>query len=52
MKYDCHINVEYVGSLQVMKYLYKYLHKGPDAAVAQIKRDEITEYLNSRYISA
>ncbi|KAI3636479.1 hypothetical protein MIR68_005831 [Amoeboaphelidium protococcarum] len=50
-KYDCHINVEFVGNQAMMKYLYKYVHKGPDAALAELDRDEITEYLNSRYIS-
>jgi hypothetical protein len=28
MSFDCHCNVEYVNSLNCMKYLFKYLLKG------------------------
>src|SRR5436190_15828929 len=31
-KYNCHINVEYVGSIRAVKYLYKYIYKGHDVA--------------------
>lgn len=31
-KYDCHFHVEVVASLESVKYLYKYLFKGPDRA--------------------
>lgn len=51
-KYDCHINVEVCCSVKSVKYLYKYVYKGHDAAVAEISTDEITEYLNARYVSA
>lgn len=29
-KYDCHINVEVCADIKVVKYLYKYIHKGHD----------------------
>ncbi|CAG9815944.1 unnamed protein product [Phaedon cochleariae] len=30
VKYDCHLNVELCGSLKSIRYLYKYVEKGPD----------------------
>ena len=51
-KYDCHINVEVCCSVKSVKYLYKYVYKGHDAAVAEVSRDEIKEYINARYVSA
>ena len=40
-----------------VKYLYKYVYKGPDRAVVSIRdekneKNEIAKYLNSRYVSA
>ena len=32
LRFDCHINVERVIGVQSIKYLYKYLWKGPDRA--------------------
>ena len=41
--FNCHINVEVVSSLKSVKYLYKYVYKGYDAAniivEGQIMRD-------------
>ena len=57
-KYNCHINVEITNSIVAVKYLYKYIYKGPDRTCMSIQRedgpavDEIREYLDSRYISA
>ena len=56
-KYDCHINVEICSSIRSVKYLYKYVYKGPDRAVVSIRdekdeKNEIAKYLNSRYVSA
>jgi len=53
-KYDCHINVEICSSIRSVKYLYKYVYKGHDRIIATIENqyDEITKYLNARYVSA
>jgi hypothetical protein len=32
MLYSCHINVEICSSIKAVKYLYKYIYKGPDGA--------------------
>jgi len=65
-RYQAHINVEYVNKSRVLKYLCKYVNKGPDRAQVifeKIKKeqepplnketdtiDEIQEYLDCRYI--
>jgi hypothetical protein len=42
-----------VVSLAAAKYITKYTHKGPDRATLQIqKRDEVSEFRDSRYIAA
>jgi hypothetical protein len=66
-KYDAHINVEIATSITSVKYLYKYVYKGGDRAVAEIQkeqdtqdvnqfrllqRDETKVYVDGRYISA
>ena len=59
-KYNCHINVEIATSITAVKYLYKYVYKGHDRTCPviqqddghQMVRDEIKEYLDSRYVSA
>lgn len=57
-KYECHINVEYCASIQSIKYIFSYLHKGHDRAFCKIKKedddvkDEISNYIDGRYISA
>ncbi len=37
-KYHTHINVERCSSISAVKYLYKYVYKGPDRATAIVKR--------------
>ena len=52
-KYRCHINVEICATVQSVKYIYKYIYKGPDRAMIQIQDiDEIKQYTDTRYISA
>ena len=56
---DCHINVEIATSITAVKYLFKYVYKGHDrASITMVNHqksddiDEISEYLDSRYVSA
>ncbi len=37
MQYQCHINVEVYNSITVVKYLYKYVYKGHDRALAMVQ---------------
>jgi hypothetical protein len=37
-KYHAHINVEICSSISAVKYLYKYVYKGPDRATAVVER--------------
>ncbi|XP_053112177.1 uncharacterized protein LOC128327402 [Hemicordylus capensis] len=60
-KYNAHINVEVCASVKSVKYLYKYVYKGHDAASIKLQQenqtgilehDEITTFLDGRYVSA
>jgi hypothetical protein len=49
--FKCHINVEICTSIQAIKYMHKYVFKGPDRGTLQILfPDEITRYLTCRYV--
>ncbi len=37
-KYHAHINVEICSSISTIKYMYKYVYKGPDRATAILER--------------
>ena len=54
VKYECHINVEVCASVKAVKYIHKYIFKGYDSTTLLVsnERDEVKEYLDSRYISA
>ena len=62
LKYDCHVNVEVVATVVAVKYLYKYISKGPDRAIVEINKpsgvnsnnmvDEVKQFLDCRYLSA
>ncbi|XP_020272658.1 uncharacterized protein LOC109847832 [Asparagus officinalis] len=66
VKYQSHINVEWCNRGRSIKYLFKYITKGPDHASISLrshkssssgsnnheKTDEIQYYLDCRYISA
>ena len=53
-RFNCHINVERVFATQSIKYLYKYLSKGPDRAelnidCSTVEHDEVHAALDGRY---
>ena len=53
MQFDCHINLEVCGSIKAVKYVHKYIYKGPDhATVLTEGKNEIHSYLDARYISS
>ncbi|KAE8260490.1 hypothetical protein A4X13_0g301 [Tilletia indica] len=55
--FDCHMNVEVCTAISAVKYLYKYIFKGPDQITITTDVegnrtiDEITDYLQARYVS-
>ncbi|XP_050374857.1 uncharacterized protein LOC126792486 [Argentina anserina] len=55
-KYDCHINVEVCCSIKSVKYLYKYVYKGPDRVTFQVRpedsQDEIRNFVDARWVCA
>ena len=54
-KYHAHINVEVVETVQVCKYIYKYIYKDEDCIILhfdEINLNEIAEYLNGCYIES
>ncbi len=52
-KYSAHINVEICKSIQIIKYIYKYMYKEKDQTIMKLKNNlnEITCHLNDHYIS-
>ncbi|KAK5968804.1 hypothetical protein GCK32_018692 [Trichostrongylus colubriformis] len=61
LKYDCRLNLEICGIMSAVKYLNKYIYKGPDRARVNIENephvenqniDEIKQHLNTRYVCA
>ncbi|KAI5432851.1 hypothetical protein KIW84_020236 [Lathyrus oleraceus] len=56
LKYDCHINVEICSRIKSIKYLYKFVYKGPDCVTMEVHKgscmDEVQQYVDSRWICA
>jgi hypothetical protein len=53
VEFDCHINLEVCSSIKAVKYIHKYIYKGPDCATIQAGNDnDISNYLDARYISS
>ncbi|XP_059149801.1 uncharacterized protein LOC131936752 [Physella acuta] len=55
--FQAHINVELCSSVKSIKYICKYIHKGSDQAVFELKKsgtsiDEVTAFQLGRYISS
>jgi len=51
--FDCHLNVEISAGLGTVKYLSKYIYKGPDRATIEISggmQDEIKAHLDGCFI--
>lgn len=53
----CHVNVEVVSFIEAVKYLFKYIFKGHDAATVELAEegkivyDEIQKHIDGRYVS-
>jgi hypothetical protein len=52
-RYKAHINVEICSSIKAIKYLYKYIYKGPDRTTMRLDSnvDEVQMHLEGRYLS-
>ena len=55
LKYNCHINVEVCSTIAAIKYVYKYVYKGPDRAFVSVSEgdneaSETNRFLNARSI--
>lgn len=60
-RFNCHINVEACTSVTAIKYIHKYIYKGPDCASVRVGQDredgpdqlnEVKMHLDVHWISA
>ncbi|CAL8129145.1 unnamed protein product [Orchesella dallaii] len=60
-KYNAHINIEVCSTVKSVKYIFKYVYKGHDAAIVQVNAagdpdrldwNEVRQYIDARYIAA
>ncbi|XP_016178631.1 uncharacterized protein LOC107621107 [Arachis ipaensis] len=63
MSYQAHVNVEYCNKSNAIKYLFKYVNKGPDRVAVGVTKeassgedahviDEIKQFYDCKYLSA
>ncbi|XP_028175843.1 uncharacterized protein LOC114364057 [Ostrinia furnacalis] len=57
LKYDCHINLLAYSARAIVKYLFKYMTKGPDESRVTVvpdsdKNNEIEQYVTKRYLGS
>eukprot|EP00808_Paulinella_micropora_P013753 g57953.t1 len=52
IKFNYHLNVELCTTSGWIKYLFKYIHKGPDRLRVNVhnENDEIKQYIDARYV--
>jgi hypothetical protein len=60
MLYNCHINIEICSSIKAVKYLYKYIYKGPNGTSYSVDKsdncdkvviDAIKRFRDARYVT-
>lgn len=52
LTFNCHINVEICSTIKAIKYLFKYLYKGPNSALIGFKTNNNTNNLSQSNISS
>ena len=56
LRYDCHINVDICCTIKSVKYLYKYVYKGPDKVAFEVHlepiKDEIKQFVDAKWVCA
>ena len=47
---QCHLNVEYCGTIRAVKYLYTYTYKGHGRATLEFHKCKVKQFLDARYV--